>query len=251
MTDESVAVSSGRVGWRWGWATAALWIVASLGTIALEVVWSGGPSLAFLALVGSALVLESVLVFLTIDRIQERGSRPFTLATGVTLGRGAAAAVLAGFVVAPSPTGVLAWVPALLFAVAAALDAVDGMVARRLDEVTDIGARLDVEMDALVVLVGSLVAVAGDGAALAFLAVGIARYLFVAGLWWRRRRGLVVSELPSNRLRRPLGALVMVCIWLAILPVLSATLTRPLSILVAVPFLANFCWDWLAVSGRR
>ncbi|MEY7848259.1 CDP-alcohol phosphatidyltransferase family protein [Natrarchaeobius sp. A-rgal3] len=231
-------------------ATIGLLCAVFLTTVALERLWPGGPRLEFLVFVGIALALESALVLVTVDRVTGSGEATFTLATGVTLARAAAVAVLAGFVVTRPPSGLLVWAPGALFAVAAALDAVDGAIARSRGTETDLGARLDVEVDAFAVLVGSIVAVGNGAAPVAFLAVGAARYLFVGTLWWRHRRGREVHELPQSRVRRPLGALAMLAIWLAILPVADHGVSRPIATIVAIPFLANFARDWLVATGR-
>ncbi|SDK25822.1 CDP-alcohol phosphatidyltransferase family protein [Natronorubrum texcoconense] len=248
MTDDSTLAVRRRTLPQWGRLTAGNAATIALALVVLEIGWTAGPSAGFLTAVGLVAVLESTL-FLVVG---ERRHHPVTLATWVTVVRGAAVAVLAGFVVAgpPAGTGIVSWVPAALFAVAAALDAIDGVLARATDSVTDLGARLDVEIDALVVLVGTIVAVVDGALPSVFLAVGAARYLFVAGQWWRTHRGRPVSALPPNRFRRPLGALAMLAIWLALVPVLAETVMRAVAIAVAVPFLANFCWDWLAVSER-
>lgn len=232
---------------QWGRATFACAIAAATALLALEATWPGGPTTAFLAVVAVVVALESAVFVRTTDRTNPQ---PLTLATWVTLSRGGAVAVLAGFVLVPSPPAAAAWVPATLFALAAGLDAVDGFVARSTDSTTALGARLDVAMDGLVVLVGSLVAVAGGAAPLAFLAVGAARYLFVLGTWWRERRGRPVLELPPNWFRRPLGALAMVAVWIALLPIPGPTVSYTVATVVMVPFLVNFYWDWLAVTGR-
>ncbi|WP_343124132.1 CDP-alcohol phosphatidyltransferase family protein [Natrialba sp. SSL1] len=143
----------------------------------------------------------------------------------------------------------LRWAPAVLFAVAALLDAVDGWLARRTDSVTDLGARLDLEMDGLVVLIGATVGVLAGVLPLVFLAVAGARYAFVAGLWWRDRRGHPTAELPPSHVRRVLGALAMVAIFVALVPVVDPAISRAFATVVAVPFLANFGRDWLVAAG--
>ncbi|WP_293032639.1 CDP-alcohol phosphatidyltransferase family protein [Natronococcus sp.] len=231
---------------QWGRATAGCVTTALLALFVLEVIWPDGPTIGFLAVVAGVLGLESALLFRTIDRAS---FRPLTSATWVTLARGGAVAVLAGFLVVPTPDGPATWVPAILFALAAGLDAIDGLLARATDSATELGARLDVEMDGLVVLVGSVVAVVADAVPLAFLAVGAARYLFVLGSWWRRRRGRPVLELPPSRVRRPLGALAMATAWLALAPIPGRPISYAVAAVVTVPFLTNFCRDWLAVCG--
>ena len=227
-------------------SAATLWLGLLVGVavalLALDL--RAVPSGRFLAGVAGGLAVVAAVA----TRSIAPDSR-LTLATTLTLARGAALAVLTGFLLVGAAP--VEWLPAALFAVAAGLDAVDGAVARATDTVTDLGARLDTEMDGLTVLLGSLLVVSKGLAPAVFLGVGLARYGFVAGIRLRQRRGLPVFDLPPSRLRRLLGGLAMSTIWIALLPVTDATLSRPLSLVVLVPFLGNFGRDWLAVSGRR
>lgn len=256
MTDDSVRTRHRTPIPQWMRATTGLAVPTVLLSLALSSLWPGELPITFPAAVALVLAAESAIVFHALERDRHGANpRPFTSATWVTVTRGAAVAVLAGFAVAPpaSPPSTaiaLAWTPAALFAAAALLDAVDGLVARLTDSVTALGARLDVEMDGLVVLVGTVVAAVDGGLPSSFLAVAGARYLFVAGRWWRERRGRPVFELPPNRARRPLGALAMLAVWVALVPVVDESVSRAFATLVLIPFLANFCWDWLAVTGR-
>ncbi|APX95808.1 CDP-alcohol phosphatidyltransferase family protein [Natronorubrum daqingense] len=263
MTDEThVGLSRGNFS---RWITVGAGHVAMVaGTLlALELVWSAGPSRAFLGAVALVVVLEVLLVWILFDEGTPISAKPaqsprdateqsVTLATWVTIARAGAVVVLAGFVATGLPTesGIGPWAPAALFALAMVFDAVDGAVARRTNSETAFGSRLDVEVDALAILVGSVVAIAAGTLPLVFLAVAVARYLFVAGRRWRTWRGRSVSTLPANRLRRPLGGFAMLAVLLALTPVPSPAVSYWLGLLVAVPVLANFCWDWLAVSGR-
>ncbi|MEO7350421.1 MAG: CDP-alcohol phosphatidyltransferase family protein [Marmoricola sp.] len=72
-------------------------------------------------------------------------------------------------------------------ALALALDAVDGMVARRTGSVSSLGARFDMEVDAFLILVLSVYVARSAGSWV--LAIGAARYWFVAArllLPWMR-----------------------------------------------------------------
>lgn len=68
-----------------------------------------------------------------------------------------------------------------LSVVALVLDGVDGRVARRTGTVTALGARFDMEVDAFLILVLSVYVASTSG--LWVLAIGAARYLFVAAAW--------------------------------------------------------------------
>ena len=230
----------------WAVTAVATASVASLLTGAVATRWdAGGP---FLAAVGVALVVETVVFRRANGRVSDRGPQPFTLPTLVTAVRGAAVAVLAGFVVAGRPGDLLAWLPALLFAGEALLDAVDGALARATGTTSAFGARLDTEADALALLVGSVVAVRFGAAPVLYLAVGFARYGFVAGLAVRRYRGNPVSDLPERESRRSLAAAQMLVLAAVLVPALEPTLSRLLATAGMVPFLLGFARDWLLVT---
>jgi phosphatidylglycerophosphate synthase len=115
-------------------------------------------------------------------------------ADGVTLARAAAVCLLVGaigaFPAAPVAYGLIA-------GVATALDGVDGWLARRTTGPTAFGARFDMETDAALGLVLSALLVPVVG--IWVLAVGLARYVFVAAGWiWPA----LAAELPPSGRRR-------------------------------------------------
>lgn len=90
----------------------------------------------------------------------------------------------------------------LLAAVAAALDAVDGQVARRTGTTSAFGARFDMEADSVLVLVLSIFVASSLGWWVA--AIGLFRYAFVAASWalpWLR------GALPPRMVRKAVAAL--------------------------------------------
>jgi phosphatidylglycerophosphate synthase len=142
----------------------------------------------------------------------------------VTLTRASLAGAVAGLV-AQSFSDV-ASVPMLvgLASVALALDAVDGQVARRTGTVSELGARFDMEADAFLILVLSVYVAVQLGWWV--LAIGAARYLFVATAWfvpWMRRplryrywrkvtaaaQGIVLTTAASGLLPRPASTLLV------------------------------------------
>ena len=73
---------------------------------------------------------------------------------------------------------------------ALALDGVDGYLARRYGQESSFGARFDMEVDALLILVLSVAATVLDKAGLWVLLIGLMRYGFVAIGWvWPRLNG--------------------------------------------------------------
>lgn len=248
MTDSEYAAVPAGYGVAVG-ASAAVVVLAATAVAGGWIAVFEPDAAAFLAAVSVAVAVQVGAVVWTTARL-ETTSVPLTTASVVTLARGGLVAGLAGFVVVTYPSGESAWIPALVFGIAALLDAVDGALARATDGVTRLGARLDASADSLAVLVGAAVVVSAGLAPLSYLGVGLARYAFVGGIYYRERRGRPVRELPPSALRRVVGVLQFVVVFLALSPAVGAGLSWWLTALAMGPLFASFGRDWLLVSGR-
>ena len=138
-------------------------------------------------------------------------------ANGVTLAR-AVLVVLMLAAVGERGTLALAAVVTVLALAVAALDGVDGWLARRSGTASDVGARFDMETDALLILALSLLAWTWEKAGPWVLIAGAARYLFVVAaqaLPWMRR------PLPPSLRRKAVcvaqvaALIACVCPWIA------------------------------------
>jgi CDP-diacylglycerol--glycerol-3-phosphate 3-phosphatidyltransferase len=158
--------------------------------------------------------------------------------------------LLAGFLVTPRYENWLAWVPFTLYLMFNLIDLLDGYAARRWGKETLLGKKLDLDLDGRGMLVGSLMAVLGGMAGWWYLLVGLARYLFVLGIWLRRKLRLPVIEKP-NPLARPLAGLQMGVTTALLVPVLHPPFTILTSSLVMLPFLSNFLYDWLVIGKKK
>jgi phosphatidylglycerophosphate synthase len=129
-----------------------------------------------------------------------------------------------------------------LAAVALVLDAIDGWVARRTGMATDLGARFDGEVDAFLILALSVYVAPECGAWV--LAIGAARYLFLAGEWllpW------MSAPLPPRRWRKVAAATQGVVLTVAAGGVLSLALTQALLLAALALLMASMgqCTWWL------
>ncbi len=252
MTDlRSRSVRSLRL--RWGVLAVCASTLLVVTYVGIGSLLADGHARRWLAGAGAVLAIELALLWYFIPRNhgQDEGlAASFGPATLVTLLRGVLLACLAGFLLLPWPEGPLAWAPVALYAAAAALDAVDGLLARTTDRVTILGARLDTEIDALGVLIAVSLAVRYGQLSAPFLVIGLARYAFVAGSWLRRVRGLGVYDLPPRGVGRTLAGLQMTVLAFALVPVVSPTVATLSVTLVAIPFLAGFLRDWLFHAGH-
>jgi phosphatidylglycerophosphate synthase len=129
-----------------------------------------------------------------------------------------------------------------LAAVALALDLADGWWARRTGTATALGARFDGEVDAFLILALSVYVAPVFGAWV--LAIGAARYLFLAGEWllpWMR------APLTPRHWRKVTAAMQGVVLTVAAAGVLPRALTQALLVAALAALAASFaeCVRWL------
>jgi phosphatidylglycerophosphate synthase len=226
----------------------SIWLAALLGMLATAVVLGIVSATAGLSAVGwiTGLVVGSAATALLVTARRRSDQPAIFPADWVTLTR---LLLIAGVtaLVAESlsrPVSITALVT--LSAVALALDAVDGQVARRTDTATPVGTRIDGESDAFLILVLSI-AVSQDYGSWV-LAIGAARYVFLLAGWlipWLR------APLPPRFWRKVVAAVQGVVLTVAVSGVTSR-LAGMIAVAVALLLLAeSFGRDvlWLYRAG--
>jgi phosphatidylglycerophosphate synthase len=163
-------------------------------------------------------------------------------ASWVTLARATLAIGVAALAVDSFTHGTPVALIVTLAAVALVLDAVDGWVARRTGMETALGARFDGEVDAFLILALSVHVAPACGVWV--LAIGAARYLFLAGEWllpWMR------APLPPRRWRKFAAATQGVVLTVAAAGVLPRALTQALLLAALALLTASMgeCTWWL------
>ena len=165
-----------------------------------------------------------------------------TAASWVTLARATLAVAVAVLAVDSFTHGIPVALLVTLAAVALCLDAVDGWLARRTGKVTELGARFDGEVDAFLILALSVYVAPECGWWV--LAIGAARYLFLAGEWllpWMR------APLPPRRWRKLVAATQGVVLTVAAAGVLPRALAQALLLAALALLTASMaqCTWWL------
>ena len=165
--------------------------------------------------------------------------RHFGVANQVTLLRALLVTLLAGAIGAGASMR-LALCVTVVATAAALLDGVDGHLARRLGLVSGYGARFDMETDALLVLVLSILVLQLQKAGPWVLVSGLLRYGFVvAGICWPQLSG----PLPPSGRRRFIAALQMVLLIAALSPLLPRPYSDGAAILAVVTLVGSFGVD--------
>lgn len=188
-------------------------------------------------------------IFLWLRRHDPRAK--IGVATAVTLLRGVLLGAIAGCLPLPA-RGWVAWAPGLLYTTAALGDLLDGYLARRLDQVSALGGRLDVALDALGLLVAPLAAVVLGRLPPWYLLLGATYYVFQGALALRRRLALPIHD---ERLRptphaRMFAGYQMGLVATVLYPVLGPPGTSIAATLFMIPTLVLFGREWMVVTGR-
>jgi phosphatidylglycerophosphate synthase len=222
--------------------SVALLTAALGGLLAHQAHWAGRHVVA--GLLGYAAV--SVVLALAAGIGKERVG--FGVANQVTLLRAGLVCLAGGALLAGGPPSVPGWSHAALVASALSLDAVDGWLARRLGLSSTFGARFDLEVDALLLLILALLVWRADRAGDWVLAIGLLRYLFVLAGWLLPR---LRRPLPPSRRRQAVCVVQGVTLLLCLLPPVSAALASLAAGLALLALLASFAADVIHLARAR
>jgi phosphatidylglycerophosphate synthase len=145
-------------------------------------------------------------------------------------------ALIAG-AITQAPTAALTWTLVAIAIGAAVLDGFDGWAARRHGMSSVFGARFDMEVDAVLILVLAALAWRFGKAGAWVLASGLMRYAFVAAAWvwpW------LDAPLPPSRRRQT------VCVWQigVLIGTIAPIIRPPLSVIIAAAALLALSWSF-------
>jgi phosphatidylglycerophosphate synthase len=174
--------------------------------------------------------------------------RRFGWANRVTLARVVLVSLLAAGLLMPDfyprHTPLIAGVAAIVVV----LDGLDGWLARRFHDASRFGARFDMEIDALLVLVLSIGVVMIGKAGAWVLAIGLMRYAFLlAGrvFSWLR------AELPESRARKTICVVQAVVLCVALLPGVNRDAAASLLAIALSLLVASFGRDVVWLHRQR
>lgn len=233
-------------------AWVALYLLGVLAGYAL-IMRASAPLPLWLPLALLVAALELWLLFAHLGDNHRPGENALLPRMGagndLTLLRGLAYALMAGFLLSPPPTEWLIWVPAILYTFASIGDFFDGYLARRAHHATRLGEVLDMEFDSIGMLLALLLLVGYGKLPLVYLLLGLARFLFIGGLWLRQRWHLPIYPMTESVHRRIVAGAHMGFVTVALWPVLSAQATAIGGLVFGLPIVVSFGRDWLVVIG--
>lgn len=205
---------------------------------------AGWQSHHLLTSVISFFVLAILVSFLWISR--HEGGR-FGEANQATLLRAGLVCLIGSTLVVSGQQPENGWHLTGLIAVALTLDGVDGFFARRFNLASAFGARFDMEIDALLLLILSLLVWQTGQAGVWVLAIGLMRYVFVAASWFCTR--LAAPLHPSFR-RKTVCALQGIALLACLLPPLDQTRGSAIALIALSALVISFGLDiWALLQG--
>jgi phosphatidylglycerophosphate synthase len=133
---------------------------------------------------------------------------------------------------------IVATAAAMTSLLASSLDGVDGWLARRQRLASEFGARFDMEIDALLILVLAVLVSQFDKAGAWVIVSGLLRYVFVAaGAYWQ---WLKAPLMPSRR-RQTICVVQILALTIALLPAVEP----PVSTMLAAAALGSLTYSFL------
>jgi CDP-diacylglycerol--glycerol-3-phosphate 3-phosphatidyltransferase len=228
-------------------------LLTLIGGWLLSRLWEPAYALRWIVLSMIILAYQTILL----SRVLPKNHRPdndslvphFGIGNLLTMVRGVCLCWLAGFLFAPRPPGLLAWLPAAVYLTADILDYFDGLMARITGLSTELGSYWDQELDSIGVVIAPLLGVLYGQLPIWVLLVSASRYLFILGIWWRKTLNKPVFDLPPSVYRRAFAGFQMGVFGFTLLPIFSPPATWVSVTVFMIPFTLGFLRDWLVVSG--
>ena len=177
---------------------------------------------------------------------EHRAHRTFGLANGATLLRAVAVALFAGLLGTDAPGQ--AWLIVGLASLALTLDGADGWLARRLTSESPFGARFDMEVDALLILVLAALVFDDGRAGVWVLAAGGLRYVFVVA---QVLAPVLRAPLPESRRRKTVCVLQIAVLILCLAPVVPLAASAVIAAASIVVLAWSFAVDTVWLLRRR
>lgn len=221
-----------------------------LGTIILAIVVRSKTTLGWDFVAVSVLSLSLIFGFV-MYLLPSYPHRRFGYANLVTAFRGSLVSLTGATVIcfeSLHQADTVLWVLVGVVVLALALDGIDGYLARKYRQESELGARFDMEVDALLILILSVAAAVLAKAGAWVLLIGLMRYGFVAAGWFIPA---LSADLPPS-MRRKFVCVVQVS---ALCLILVPSVTVPVSGYLAAVSLAmltmSFAIDIVYLLRRR
>lgn len=221
-----------------------------IGTIIVALVVRSKMSLGWDFVAASALSLSIIFGFV-VYLLPGYPHRRFGYANLVTAFRGSLVSLTGATVIcfeSLHQADTVLWALVGVVTLALALDGIDGYLARKYRQESELGARFDMEVDALLILILSVAAAVLAKAGAWVLLIGLMRYGFVAAGWFFPA---LAADLPPS-FRRKLVCVVQVsALCLILVPFVSVPLSSYLAAISLAMLAMSFAIDTAYLLRKR
>ncbi|MGQ7247964.1 CDP-alcohol phosphatidyltransferase family protein [Halomonas sp. V046] len=225
------------------WAELGVGLILTVIWATLLAGWLDSHPLAGLALLGYAVIGIGFVIRWPRRRHRLGWANRITLLRGTLIAN--LLALCATLSLDDSPTAAVLWGMPAIAAIALVLDGLDGWIARHTHSASRFGARFDMELDALLILVLCLALTAMDKIGPWVLAIGLMRYAFVlAGLRW----GWLQATLPVSQRRKAICVVQVAALLTGLMPIVEPALAAAAALVALLLLALSFALDvqWLA-----
>jgi phosphatidylglycerophosphate synthase len=222
-----------------------IFAAATAGYLAAEALLSLGVNTVI-----SAAIILLMIFGLVLNGLQYHGFQRLVFANMVTAIRAAIVSLVAATVFFPGAWHAIAdhpWAFVTLVMAALAMDGLDGFLARRYGEESVLGARFDMEVDALLILCLATSAFLLGKAGVWVLLIGLMRYAFLLAQYPLPRLG---AELPPSARRKLVCVVQVAVLCLILLPHIVPPVSSWLAGTALVLLFYSFAADCLYLLRR-
>ena len=226
--------------------TQRILVIAFVVCAGVVVVAQHELTLGYDALLRSGL-LFGLTTLLVLNFLHLHPHARFGVANTLTLLRGCFTVLLGAFMNEPDATSSIGWALVVAATVVACTDALDGKIARTSGLQSAFGARFDMEVDALFILVLCVLVFEQDKAGIWIIAIGAMRYVFVVAGWLFAS---LSCELPPSKRRKAVSAVQVIVLISCLAPIFERPTTTVLALVALCLLIFSFARDilWLLRS---
>lgn len=224
------------------YSTLASLACLMLGTIIVAIVVRSKTSLGW-DFVAAAVLSLSIIFGFVMYLLPSYPHRRFGYANMVTAFRGSLVSLTGATVIcfeSLHQADTVLWVLVGVVVFALALDGIDGYLARRYHQESELGARFDMEVDALLILILSVAAAVLTKAEAWVLLIGLMRYAFVAAGWFLPA---LAADLPTSIRRKFVCVVQVSTLCLILVPFVSVPVSSYLAAISLAMLGVSFAID--------
>jgi len=143
------------------------------------------------------------------------------------------------------------WLPSIIYGAGVILDKLDGYLARKLNQDTKFGSKLDMWIDSFGFIVAPVLAVGSGKLPSYYLILSSAKFIYEGLKYQRKIRGKKIFALPENDLGKYIATFQMIFLTAVLTPIINAETVYNIAPVALAPSILVFIRDYLHVARYR